>query len=349
MHCGRVIASVKKVRLTKKALAAIISVVSAAVIICALLIVNIFYPVKYLTAFFVSRKSAPLGELNMCVLDCGQADCAILTLPDGKTMLIDGGDGTYRSVLDILTELNRRDISTIDYLVCTSVAEEHCGGLAEIINNKRVGTIFYPYCNNRYITDAFSQFVSAAESSGAELVISEYGAGVQSGDFYFTFLSPSVHTAPDGEYDKLNSDPTAQNIADSSAVMWLEYAGRGIFYAGDATSAVLGKIADEYIFAQSLGQDDLFTFGGNKIDFGKCAVYKVAGHAAPSSRAAVFTDLLSPKISVISAGKNNAQGCPDTSVMSDLLASGELFVTMYDGDITVTINSNGDCTAKASD
>ena len=342
--------AMKKVRLTKKALAAVISVAAGAVIICTLMIVNIFYPVKYLTAYLVRRERAPLGELDMCVLDAGHADCTILQLPDGKTMVIDGGDGSYRSDLKILTELNRRDIDFIDYLVCTSVSEEHCGGLAEIIKNKGVGAVFYPYCTNRYITDGFYDFVAAAEASGAQLIISEYGAGAQAGDFYFTFLSPSVHTAPGGEYDKLNSDPTDTNIADASAVMWLEYAGRGIFYAGDVTGAVLEKIADEYIFSEELGgNDDYFSFNGNKIDFGKCAVYKVAAHGSESSRAALLTDMLSPDVSVISVGKNNAEGCPATAVMSDLAAGGELFITMYDGDVSVCINAEGDCTAHASE
>ena len=340
MHCGRVIASVKKVRLTKKALAAIISVVSAAVIICALLIVNIFYPVKYLTAFFVSRKSAPLGELNMCVLDCGQADCAILTLPDGKTMLIDGGDGTYRSVLDILTELNRRDISTIDYLVCTSVAEEHCGGLAEIINNKRVGTIFYPYCNNRYITDAFSQFVSAAESSGAELVISEYGAGVQSGDFYFTFLSPSVHTAPDGEYDKLNSDPTAQNIADSSAVMWLEYAGVAFALSSSAGRDVLKKVADNYKLLSSLG-DKFAASGGNEVKLEECTFVTASGHGREECSSPDWYDALSADYAIISVGENYS-GCPSAQAIADIgnTVSAPM-TTQMRGNITVTVTADG--------
>lgn len=154
-----------KVRLSKKTVAAIVSIACAAVLICALLIVNVFYPLRYFTAFIAQREEYPEGELNMCVLDVGQADCAIVTLPNGKTLLIDGGDGTYRNNLKILTELNRRCSLRIDYIVCTSVKDEHCGGLGEIIRNSSVGAIFYPYCTNRHITESFGDFISAANES----------------------------------------------------------------------------------------------------------------------------------------------------------------------------------------
>lgn len=344
-----------KVKLTRGKVAAIVSVACAAVLICALLIINIFWPLKYCTAYLVSRSRPPSGELSMTVLDVGQSDCTILCLPNGKTMLIDGGDGSYRNNLKILTELNRRDIDYIDYLVCTSVDGEYCGGLGEIIRNKRVGAIFYPYCNNRYITPDFGDFVSAAEESGAELIVSQYGAGVSSGEFFFTFLSPASVGSPDSEYAHLNSQPSTETIAAASAVMWLGYAGTGILYAGGVTGEKLSEIADTYLLMQELGDPDgYFDFVGHEIDFSSCAVYKVAAHAAESARATDFTDIISPEYSIISVGENNAAGCPSVSVLADLLAHSadgrgdNVFMTMYDGDITFTIDAEGNTAITCS-
>lgn len=343
-----------KVRLSKKAVAAIVSIACAAVLICALLIVNVFYPLRYFTAFIAPREEYPEGELNMCVLDVGQADCAIVTLPNGKTLLIDGGDGTYRNNLKILTELNRRCSRRIDYIVCTSVKDEHCGGLGEIIRNSSVGAIFYPYCTNRYITESFGDFISAANGSGARMIVAEYGAGVSSEDFYFTFLSPSVHTNPDSEYAQLNSDPNDGTIAAASAVLWIEHKGTGIVYAGDVTGAKLDEIAATYNLMQQLGDPDgYFTFSGHVINFSSCAAYKAAAHAAESSLSTSFTDLISPDISVISVGENNSEGCPSVSVLADLLAHGttddNIFMTCYDGDVTLNIDGSGRLTASAAD
>ncbi len=330
-------------RLSKGAVTAIISIASAAVVICTLLIVNIFYPLKYITAFLVSGSRSPEGELNVHILDVGQADCAIVELPDGKTMLIDGGDGSYKNTLRILTELGRLDIDTIDYLICTSVSDEHCGGLAEIIKYKTVGTIYYPYCNNRYITDGFRTFCSAAESSGAELVISEYGVGAESGDdFFFCFLSPSNHLSPLSEYADLNSDPTQENIDNASAVLWIEYAGAGIFWAGDARTDVLELIADVYV--QGL-EEDYFSFNGHTIDFSRCALYKVAAHGSENSRCTTLTDILMPGISVISVGADNAEGCPAASVMTDLAAWGDIYLTQYAGSVNIRISADGSYSA----
>lgn len=338
----------KKLKLTKKAISAIISVVVAAAVVTALLIINIFYPLKYLTAYIVSGSRSPLNNLTFHFLDVGQADCAIAELPEGRTMLIDGGDGSYTSTLKILTELNRLDIDRIDYLVCTSVNGEHCGGLGEIIKNKEVGEIFYPYSTNSRITAEFYQFTLAAEASDAQLTISRYGEGAAYGDFFFTFLAPSSDTGENSEYAAMNSDPTAENIGAASAVMWFSYGGAGVLYAGDSTSERLELIAAEYESMQSFGDPEgYFSFEGRKIDLTTCKVYKVAGHGGEGSRATRLTELLAPSISVISVGADNAEGCPSLSVMADLAAFGEdgLFITMYGGDVTVSVTEKGEATA----
>ena len=336
-----------KGRLSKGRIAAAVTVAAAAALICALLIINIFYPLRYFTAYLVRAQRPPEGELSVYFLDVGQADCAVAVLPDGQTMLIDGGDGTYTNNLKIVTSLHSLGVDGIDYLVCTSVNGEHCGGLAEIINLYDVGTIFYPYCTNRYITEEFADFVSADQLSAAERIISEYGAGVNCGDFYFTFLSPAVHTSPDSEYGDLNSDPTQEAMNNASAVMWMEYAGRGIFYASDVGGTVLSEIAQTYTLLQELGDPDgYFSFEGHKIDFSACAAYKVAAHGHEDSRCTELADLLSPDISIISVGENNASGCPSAAVVTDLIAHGKIYMTQYAGDILLSADGEGGCSVS---
>ena len=333
-----------KLKLTKKALAAVISVAVAAAVITALLIVNIFYPLKYLSAYFVRRTRPQQGQLVLRMLDVGQADCALATLPDGKVMLIDGGGGSYTSTLSVIRALNSIDCDFIDYVVCTSVKAEHCGGLAEIIGMFGAGTIFYPYCVNKHITSAFSDFVSAAEGSGAQLVISEYGAGAESGDFYFTFLAPDVHTASGGAYDELNSSPSDQSIDASSAVLWMEYAGAGIFYAGDSPTSSLEKIADDYAL---LCGTEYFCYNGHYIDFSRCALYKAAGHGGEGYHSSRLMSALSPKVSLVSVGENNSEGCPSLAAMSDMYACGEVYATMFRGTVTATVTSEGSLSVRA--
>lgn len=338
--------ALKKSKLSKKSLVAVICVAAAALVVTALLIINIFFPIRYISSWFVSGKKPAEDSFQLRVLDVGNADCAIASLPGGKVMLIDGGDGTYTSTLKILTELNRIDADFIDYVICTSVSSEHCGGLAEIIGVKGAGKIYYPYCENRYINSSYAEFMTAAQSCGAQLAISEYGAGEESGDFFFTFLSPDVHTAPGGEYEALNDDNSQENIDAASAVIWMEYEGRGVLYASDATNTVLNKLADEYQLLTSSGEG--LSFRDHEIDFSDCAIYKVAGHGSEGCHSQPLLSLISPDISVISVGEDNTYGCPSAQVMADLVACSRMYITMYRGDITMEISRSGDVTLVAS-
>lgn len=269
-----------KGRISKGRIAAAVTVAAAAALICALLIINIFYPAQVF--YRISRKGAapPEGELSVYFLDVGQADCAVAVLPDGQTMLIDGGDGTYTNNLKIVTSLHSLGVNGIDYLVCTSVNGEHCGRPCR--NNKFVRrrhnllSLLHQQIHNRRVCRFC---VGGRTQRRRDGNIRIRARGVNCGDFFFTFLSPAVHTSPDSEYGDLNSDPTEEAMNNASAVMWMEYAGRGIFYASDVGGTVLSEIAQTYTLLQELGDPDgYFSFEGHKIDFSACAAYKVAAH-----------------------------------------------------------------------
>ncbi len=330
-------------KLTRGKIAAIISVVSTAVIVCVLAVVNIFFPLKYVGAYFVSRSRSPSDGMYIHILDVGHSDCAIVEFPDGKTMLIDGGDGTYKYTYEIIKALNRLDIDTIDYLVCTSVNEDHCGGLAEIMEVKDVGTIYCPYTTS-YINDSYYEFYTAAEASGAEMVISEYGAGAEGGEgdleYYFVFISPSVHTNTQSEYYTMNTSPTDENIDNASAVLWIECGGKGIFYASDVHSYVLDFIADSYTLCLGSG-DSYISYGSHTVNFDDCVLYKTANYGSYDSISTALYKLITPDISVISVGQSNAEGCPSVYVIADLVEYGDLYMTMYQGSITVKVNKEG--------
>ncbi len=330
-------------KLSKRSIAAIITTAAVSLVIAALFIVNLFCPLKYLTAYLVSGSHSQSGVLTVHVLDVGQADCAIFELPEGGVLLIDGGDGSYSNNLKIIKKLNSLDIDYIDYLVCTSVNEEHCGGLAEIISLKDVGKIYMPYCTVEDITDAFSSFCAAAEECGAEICISETGAGEEEGDFFFTFLSPTDHTSLLSPYADLNASPSQQTMDDSSAVLWIEFAGTGIFWAGDVTSDILVGLADEYILLEEAG--DCLSWNGHTIDYSKCAVVKVAKHGSEDSVCTELLNLLNVSAAIISVGEDNGEGCPSLQILADLYAfTGDVYITQHYGGITLTVAADGTLT-----
>ena len=125
----------KKMEFSRGRVAAIITAAVVGLLVIVLIVINIFIPIKYLSAYFVGKDEREEDTLRVTFIDVGYGDSTLCEFPDGKVMLIDGGDGSYANNLAILTVLNERGVDTIDYLVCTSVLGEYCGGLDEVISS----------------------------------------------------------------------------------------------------------------------------------------------------------------------------------------------------------------------
>ena len=307
----------------------IVSSISAAVAI-AFIITNFFVPVKYLFSYMVVRnKGAAEGVMRVRFVDVGYGDCTIIELPDGKNMLIDAGDGTGSNEGRILKYLNKCDINTIDYLVCTSVNSEHCGGLYEILQYKTVKTVYIPYCNS-YVNDEYRNFILKLNSYAAVLKICEIGAKVEGSEYgySFEFLSPSYHEDPMGEYENLNnnlSSETARNNA--AAIAWLSYGGANFLFTSDAGSQTLTNLYNSY------------NTGDYPVKIEDCTVVQVANHGNDSSRCGELYSLIKPEVAVISVGKN-AKNCPSIDVISDL-SGAEILRTDEKGTITIEVTKDG--------
>lgn len=316
----------------------IISVSAVSLFIIALIIINIFIPVIYFSAYVHFKKDInTLEQMRVRYIDVGYGDCTLVELPDGKTILIDGGTGTYGNVYNLLDTLNSCGIKTIDYLVCTSVKSEHCGALAEIVKYKSVGTAYIPYVTNVYITDEYAAFYSQLLKSGARIEIAENGKGVYSSKYgyFFGFLSPQVSAYYDSEYNKMNTDPTAENINNASAVLWLEYAGKGFMFLSDAGAQVQRRVADAIRL-----EDNKIFIDGERLSLSQCAVLKASNHCANGYTQPYLYDLIQPQAAIILVGRN-AQASPLNTEIANLqlYVHDKIYRTDVHGTITVTVNS----------
>lgn len=321
----------QKKKLSKQQLRTIIVASVSAAIAIALIITNFFVPVKYLFSYMVIRnKGAAEGVMRVRFVDVGYGDCTIVELPDGKNMLIDAGDGTGSNEGRILKYLNKCDINTIDYLVCTSVNPEHCGGLVEILQYKTVSAVFIPYCNNNYITDEYLRFILKLNPYGAIRNYCEIGEKVENAEYgySFEFLSPSYHGDPMGEYEELKNNPSSETVRNNaSAVLWLSYGGTNFLFTSDAGSQSLTNICNSY------------NTGDYPVNIEDCTVAQVANHGSDSSRCSEFYSLINPEIAVISVGKN-AKNCPSVDVISDV-SDAEILRTDEKGTITIEVTKDG--------
>ena len=88
------------------------------------------------------------GKLRVDFLDVGQGDSALVTMPDGTTLLVDGGgrpsflgnaEATRRIGETVVSEyLWWRGLSEIDYVVATHADADHIDGLNDVLRNFRV-------------------------------------------------------------------------------------------------------------------------------------------------------------------------------------------------------------------
>lgn len=135
----------KKIRLTKTKV--IISVVLLLIMAVALVFAD---KLEVLVGYKTSLAShqVTLDEINqapyyVAYIDVGQGNSTFAELPDGKTLLIDGGDIEFGST--VAEFLQERNVETIDYMVATHADSDHIGGLNYVLENFEVVNIYRPF------------------------------------------------------------------------------------------------------------------------------------------------------------------------------------------------------------
>lgn len=125
--------------------------VLSAIILCVLAVVLVFAEqiqsfVGFGQKFNIHQKSVSkisAGDYKVSYIDVGQGSATLIELPDGKNMLIDGGDTEYgETVAKFLTD---RNILVIDYMVASHADSDHIGGLNYILDNFEVKNIYRPF------------------------------------------------------------------------------------------------------------------------------------------------------------------------------------------------------------
>ncbi|MBQ8658005.1 MAG: MBL fold metallo-hydrolase [Clostridia bacterium] len=303
------------------------------VLIVGLVIFSSQYPIDTWKYYFslpsVSERKA--GELRIHFLDVGQGDCTLLELPDGKTMMIDGGNGSKANVGRVMRYLNALDIQTIDYLLLTHADGDHAGGLDSVLEYKTVKTVYYPNLEDPAVNQDYASFYSALLDEECKKVRSERYLTISSTKekypFTLTFLYP---------YSK-ESGAEAETENDGSAIVWLDYQGVSAIFCGDASSEVERRLITE---------DSLGLFGDVGVTLQNTEILKVAHHGSADSTCEEFVEYLGVKTAIVSVGKGNEYGHPSAEVQQTLSKAGaEILRTDESGNIMLTIK-DGNYKAK---
>lgn len=240
--------------------------------------------------------------LRVTYVDVGQGDSIILRV--GKwTGLIDGGPAGSSGV--IAAQLHKLGATHIDCLVMSHSHADHIGGLPGLISQFKPRRAIYAGAGT---TATWRNVKKALAQAGTKLQRVRAGAVLAFGKLKAKVISPS----------HLSGEPN-----DDSVVILLDAAGRRFLFTGDLNGpneAAVGAICAR----------------GPPI-----YVLKVAHHGSKYSTGNSFLAQARPKFAVISVGKNS-YGHPAPATINRLKAhKTRIYSTQKNGNITVTVKSNG--------
>ena len=312
-----------------------------AIVLCGLTAFSFFVPPATWKYYVKKPKIAKLaaGDCRVHFLSVGQGDCSVIELPDGKTMVIDGGDGANGHTAYILRYLNALGVKKPDYLVATHTDGDHTGGLAEMVSVKGAGEIFMPYVTYDGGT-AFDEFLLAAKKEEIRTTFSRRGISLSSHDsglpYDLCFISPLSKDTPGNEYAKANGNSVDDGaVNDTSAVIYLDYCGSTVLFCGDITAEKEQAILREE-------EAGLIACDGKEITLCGVEILKAAHHGSASSSCEEFIRALSVRDAVVSAGINNTYSHPSTEVLGRFERNGvNVHRTDYDGTVTITLKPDG--------
>ena len=320
----------QKVNTLRKKVVCVVALI-VFVILLTLCIISAFVPTATWKYYFRRPKidKRADGDLRVHFIDVGQGDCTLLELPDGKIMLIDGGDGSGKTENAVMRYLNALKIDTIDYLVSTHADADHCGPLDTVLKYKEVVKVFLPKTAAE-VNPEYARFYKQLNKTGCAVQYSsrkiDLGVSESKTPYTLRFLHPYSQDIS-GEASDIN-DNNAE-----SAVLWLDYHGTSILFTGDAPHEVEEKLMRD----EELGV--LSALGVQLID---TEILKVAHHGSDSATSEEFLNALQVKTAVISCGEDNEYGHPSIAVNHALSTVGaDVYRTDTQGNVIATLHADG--------
>lgn len=276
-------------------------------------------------------KEGRLSEVEILCFDVGQGDCTLITLPDGKNVLIDGGTGETGEFEEVVSTLYAKGVKNIDYLILTHIL--HAGWLSLIFDFFTVDRIFMPDCSLTMIDKNFAKFYNTVEKKHKDKVtISSRGVSFGEGDYSFEFLMPYSPDNPYGQYAAMHSpNVTFNSFDDASAVLYFEYKGFKSVFMSDFSKSQSQLLLDDVAVDETLPH----FFG---IDF-----LRVPDHGDDDGLNEDLLNVMAAKICVISVGSGNEKGDPEAVVLQALSAANEeaiILRTDLDGSVSIHIEGS---------
>ncbi len=251
--------------------------------------------------------AAPGAEYPLAVhfVDVGEGDGAVIQCGD-TVLVVDGGE---REEAETMTAfLASLGVDTVDCYIATHPHSDHIGAAGGIFGSVRVkSAMLTPFSEiNTPTTDTYERLLNGIETQGCEVILPAAGDVYTFGELKLTVVAPVEET---GDYNNM------------SIVFKLEYGKTAFLFTGD-----MEKDSEALVLEKGF---DI-----------RADVLKVAHHGSTSSTTPAFLEAVSPRLAVISCGKNNDYGHPHKEIL-ELLTEEGVEYRRTDLSGTVTVYSDG--------
>jgi competence protein ComEC len=272
----------------------------------------------------------PDGKLRLDFLDVGQGDSALLTVPTGETLLIDGGGRANFNQLYVQREgeeaelfepdvqnigetvvsnfLWEKGYSKVDFLLATHADTDHIQGLTDVARNFSINSAIV--ARTPLQDEDFADFYQMLEKKNIPLVKVKRGDVLTFGEVKIEVLSPARDENPNADWDN-----------NQSIIL------RIIF--GNTKFLLTGDIEKE-------GEMELLEIP----EMLQANIVKVAHHGSRTSSTQPFIEATKAKLAIVSVGKTSPFGHPHEEVTGRWQNSGAKLMTTGEKG-TITILSDG--------
>lgn len=288
--------------------------VFGATVASLIIVLVMFYEGMWLNKRFFNDK------LSVTVLDVGQGNAALIEMPKGKTILVDGGGFPYSSKFDtgehiIAPFLRQKKIMTLDAVVLTHPDSDHMNGLVYIVDHFRV-KYFIKNCDKQE-SYTYSNLMSGVQRGGSKvLIVDEKREPVKIGDGELNFFNP-LKGCSDDQSDNINGNAVAFKVV---------FDQTSIFFPGDIMAKAEMEIVDKYRNEPVDGIKSL-----------KSDILISPHHGSAGSSIDIFIEHVDPDSIIISCGWQNRFGFPKDVVIERYRKRGiEVFRTDLNGAITLS-------------
>ncbi|WCT54644.1 DNA internalization-related competence protein ComEC/Rec2 [Paenibacillus kyungheensis] len=297
------------------------------------------------------------GAGTVQYLDVGQGDSILITTPQGKQILVDGG-GTmtferlgqewrkrknpYEIGNKLLVPLlKKRGIHHLDAVLLTHGDHDHAGGLQAVI--EQIPVHHFIFNGTLPDGDSLNPLMKTILDQQIPLIAPIPGSELQIDDqTTLTFLAPETPNQRNATSTYTKGLPREENQNHYSVVFLLTMNQRHFLFTGDADQAEEQGILYQLQQSSTFKNNSVFTASLAESTF-PIDVLKIGHHGSKTSSSSEWLQYWQPALSVISVGATNTYGHPTEEVLERIeQVDSEVARTDLQGEIQIQVHPDGE-------